>query len=424
MNRGRTTGAIAVNMGSSTFHTPEDIHDAVESLQLVHGRDRAWIYWLCLFVAGVCTVSVPLVKVDLSVGGQGQVRPAIERISVYPAVDGYIRQILVTDNQAVKKGELLLEIDAPVVDARIVQNRRQREENQAGLADLVLLLQRSSVAAVRAALGLDGPAAEHPAGSAGLLAGRLVTANYLRQYALFESELQRSLLQRGKAQQDNSRNAALYERHLISDQDFDQQRFALVSTERDIDLLIEQTLSRWEGDKIDRELKQIDLESEARQLAKQKELYSLRAPTDGVALGFAGLNADVYVPVAQRLGEISPTDRLQADVFISPRDIGFVHAGQPVTVQVDAFPYTEWGAIKGRVRNVSQDFIQVGAQLAFKAVIDLEATRLRSSAGTTVDLRRGMTVNARFIVKQQSLFNLLFGKMSEALDPTARAAGE
>jgi len=413
-------------MTQATFHSPEDLRDSVESLQRVHGRDRPLVYWMFLLVAGAAAISLPLVKVDLSVGGQGQVRPAIERISVFPAVDGYIKQIRVSDNQAVKKGELLLEIDSPVVDARTIQNARQAEENHKALRDLAALLKTVTVAEVRSRLGLaadDTGVAAGPATPTGSLAEQLRTPNYLRQYALFSSQLQKTLVQRSKLVEDGARSRSLHQRGLVSDQEFTQQQYAQASAEREIDFMIEQTLSQWQADKIERELKQIDLESEARQLAMQKELYALRAPVDGTALGFAGLHTDVFVPVGQRLGEISPSDRLQAEVYLSPRDIGFVHAGQRVAVQVDAFPYTEWGTVKGRVRTVSQDFIQVGNQPAFKAVIDLATTRLRSAAGVVVELRRGMTVNARFIVKQRSLFSVLFETLSAALDPTAKAAG-
>ena len=410
-------------MGAATFHNPEDLRDSIESLQRVHGRDRPFVYWLFLLLTGAAALSLPLIKVDMSVGGQGQVRPAIERISVYPAVDGYIQQIHVRDNQPVRQGGLLMELDSSSVDARATQNRRQSEENQAAMRDLALLLKNSTVAGIRDRFGIDAshsePSAKDPSSRAGLLALDLTTASYLRQYALFTSQLQKSALQRSKLEEELGRARSLHSHGLISDQDFEQQRYSLVSADRDIDLLIEQSLSGWQADKIDRELKQIDLESDARQLAKQKELYPLRAPIDGTALGVAGLHAGVYVPMGQRLGEISPGDRLQADVYIGPRDIGFVHKDQRVTIQVDAFPYTEWGTIEGHVRYLSQDFVQVGQQMAFKAVVDLETTKLHSSSGVVVDLRRGMTVNGRFIIKKRSLFDLLFGKLSEALDPTA-----
>ena len=91
---------------------------------------------------------------------------------------------------------------------------------------------------------------------------------------------------------------------------------------------------------------------------------------------------------------------------------------------MDAFPYSEWGTLKGHVRDVSQDFVQLGQQVAFKAVVDLDSTQLRSASGAAVDLRRGMTINARFILKKRTLFNLLYSKMSESLDPSAKPVVE
>jgi HlyD family secretion protein len=139
---------------------------------------------------------------------------------------------------------------------------------------------------------------------------------------------------------------------------------------------------------------------------------------------FDGLHAGLYLPAGQRLGDISPGGGLQADVYISPRDIGFVHAGQRVNLQVDAFPYTEWGMLQGRVHDISQDFVQVGQQLAFRAVVDLDGTGLRSSRGNAVYVRRGMTVNARFILKRRTLFDILYGKFSESLDPAGKPSAQ
>ena len=75
------------------------------------------------------------------------------------------------------------------------------------------------------------------------------------------------------------------------------------------------------------------------------------------------------------------------------------------------------GTIPGEVRSISQDFVQVGQQLVFKSVIDLDSTTLSSTAGAEVRLRRGMTVQARFVLQQRTLFDVLFGKMSDSLDP-------
>jgi hypothetical protein len=52
--------------------------------------------------------------------------------------------------------------------------------------------------------------------------------------------------------------------------------------------------------------------------------------------------------------------------------------------------------------------------------VDLDDTRLTSSSGLKVELRRGMTVNARFVLERRTLFSVLYGKLSDSLDPRSR----
>jgi HlyD family secretion protein len=415
-------------MSATAFHNKDDIEHSVESLERIHGRDIPYIYWMFLLLILGAVASLPLIKVDISVGGQGQVRPALERIPILPAVDGYIKDIHVVDNQAVLKNDTLLEISSPVLDARIAQNLRQSEENAHTLEDLALLLSAPTTDAIEfsyeGAAVSPGQSGALPTSSIDIIAKHLITGAYIRQFALFVSDLEKNTLQRAQLQREVARSKGLHDRGLVTDQSFEQQQYDCAIVEREIHFLIAQMLSQWQADKLDRELKQIDLESEGRQLSNQKDLYTLRAPVSGTALGFIGLNTAVYIPVGQRLGDISSDDLLQADVYLNPRDIGFVHPTQQVTIQVDAFPYTEWGTIKGHVRTVSQDSVQLGQLAAFKVVIDLDKTLLHSSTDITAVVRRGMSINARFIVRRQTLFHILFGRLSDFLDPTATPTGK
>ena len=411
-------------MAIDRFHDAHDIRDSVESLQALHGVGRPYIYWLCMLTAAAFLIALPLVKVDTSVGAPGQIRPAIERLSVYPAAGGFIKTLAVYDNKPVHKGDVLLTIDSTSVDAQISQYRQQSEENTNELEDLRLLLAKVTPLASRP-FGKDTqryPELETKAYTTDLESA-LRTGKYIQQYAVFLSNLQRLDLQESKAEHDYLRSQSLHTKHLISDSDFDQQRFTRDSAIRDVDVQIQQTLGTWQADKVDHEQTQLNLESQVAQLQQQKDLYTVRAPTDGTALGFDGLHVGLFLPLGQLLGTISPGGGMQADVYVSPTDIGFVRQGQPVKIQVDAFPYTEWGTLKGTVHSVSQDFVQVGQQIAFKAVIDLASTHLESSNGAKVALRRGMTINARFIVNRQSLFHLLYSNLSDSFDPAAKTSG-
>jgi HlyD family secretion protein len=44
---------------------------------------------------------------------------------------------------------------------------------------------------------------------------------------------------------------------------------------------------------------------------------------------------------------------LQADLSIKSADIGYIRAGDPVTVKVDAYPYQRHGTLLGRVRAIA-----------------------------------------------------------------------
>jgi hemolysin D len=45
------------------------------------------------------------------------------------------------------------------------------------------------------------------------------------------------------------------------------------------------------------------------------------------------------------------------DVAVLNKDIGFVRTGQPVRVKVEAYPFTDYGLIAGRVDRISSDAI-------------------------------------------------------------------
>ncbi|MDX2186701.1 MAG: HlyD family efflux transporter periplasmic adaptor subunit [Opitutaceae bacterium] len=407
-------------MSAVRFHNVEDVRDSIETLAQEHGVGHPFIYWTFLAVIIAAIVCLPLVKVDMSIGAPGQVRPAVERMPVRTAISGKITVLNVSDNQSVRKGDTLLEVETASLDVRIAQVTKQVEENSLALADLVLLTQSVSFEPTSDALSNCKDISLTD--SAKVLTEKLVSAQYIRQYSLLQSEYRRLLARRARKAVDLTRSEILHKKGLITDSAYEDQRFEVDAIGRELELTLQQTLSRWQADRVERERRETDLASELKQLKEQRDLYLVRAPIDGTAIGFRGLHEGLFLPAEQQVGEISPGGGLQTDVFVSTRDVGFIHKNQSVNIQVEAFPYTEWGMLKGRVKDISQDFIQLGQQAAFRVVVDLDSTQLRSSSGVIVDVRRGMTVNARFVLERRTLFSILYGKLSESLDPRAERA--
>jgi len=60
------------------------------------------------------------------------------------------------------------------------------------------------------------------------------------------------------------------------------------------------------------------------------------------------------VTTGQQLAAITPDGgRLQVEALVANLDIGFVKLGQPAVIKVDAFPFTRFGVLHGKVVKIA-----------------------------------------------------------------------
>ncbi|WP_020407854.1 HlyD family type I secretion periplasmic adaptor subunit [Hahella ganghwensis] len=140
----------------------------------------------------------------------------------------------------------------------------------------------------------------------------------------------------------------------------------------------------------------VEIAAMEQRLIKVKErrrLMTLRAPVNGVVQQLAVHTIGGVVEAAQGLMVIVPEGALlEAEVMILNKDVGFVQADQNVEVKVDAFPYTRYGTISGRVQHISRDAVQneqlglvFPARVALsRSDIDLEDQRVPLQAGMSL----------------------------------------
>lgn len=89
------------------------------------------------------------------------------------------------------------------------------------------------------------------------------------------------------------------------------------------------------------------------------ELLKLTSPVDGTVQQLAVHTVGGVVPAAQPLMQIVPKQAtVEMEAFMENKDVGFVQAGQEAQVKIDAFEYTKYGTISARVSHVSKDAIQ------------------------------------------------------------------
>ena len=99
----------------------------------------------------------------------------------------------------------------------------------------------------------------------------------------------------------------------------------------------------------------------------------LYAPIDGVVQQMAVTTVGQVVTTGQQLIVLTPIGgKLQVEALVANLDIGFVKPGQDAVIKVDAFPFTRFGALHGKVVNIAS--AAIAEQDAKRALANATAT--------------------------------------------------
>ncbi|MFT4030874.1 MAG: HlyD family efflux transporter periplasmic adaptor subunit [Siphonobacter sp.] len=353
------------------------------------------LYSACVvFILGVF-VALPFVYVDVSVQTEGIIRTVAEKTEIKPLFAGHIVRWNIRENRFVKVGEPLLELATTQLDAKLKINLFQQEQQQAYLADLGILTQSGTTRIPQTPL-------------------------YRQQRNDFQSQLSTLQTENTLLQREYETDQKLYADQVIARQEFERKENAYLRKEAEIRSLNEGQQATWEMAKKEHYLTLIDLQGQARELLEEKKLYTLYAPVSGTLQQITGKYPGSYVQAGEVLGQISPDSSLLAECYISPADIGLIHTGMPVAFQIDAFNYNDWGLIPGQVQEIGNDFVTVDKQPVFLVKCTLKRFSLRLPNGYTGNLKKGMTLHGRFTVTRRSLFQLLYDKVDDWVNPKVK----
>jgi hemolysin D len=349
------------------------------------GRIGAWTI-VAIFASAIVWASVG--TVDIVASATGKVVSTGRSKVVQPLEAGVVRAIHVRDGQRVKAGEDLVELDTSM-----------NEADQAHLrADLITT--ELDIARLKAALaGGEDPIAEfHPPEAATpdeialqehyladqiaeqrtkiaalddqerqkVAEGQTIDANIEKlralidiaqqtvdiRKALFDKQLTSKLLYLDSYQQlvDSQKELGVQtSRHNETD-----AAVAAIAHERDE---AESEYRRTLFSQLDEAERKADEYSQDLAKAEQRTKYQvLKAPADGVIQQLAVHTVGGVVTPAENLMVVAPEESaLEIEALVSNRDAGFVFAGQRAEIKVDAFNFTRYGLLQGKVLSVSQD---------------------------------------------------------------------
>jgi hemolysin D len=428
-------------------------------IMLLFGVSLVWAWWG---------------TIDIVASATGKIVPSGRVKVIQPFETGVVRSIRVQDGQAVKAGDVLIELDPTV-------NAAERDHLQSDL-----LAEQLNVARLRAALaagddpvaGFTPPAEANPVlvSTQRQLLLNQVTEHRAKIAALARQQAQKEAEQATIAatihklettipviQQRVDIRKTLMDKELGSkltyfevlqllveqQQELGVQKSRAQEAESAVAAIREtrgQAVAEYRRTLFD-ELAKSEQKANgfAQDLIKAEQktrLQLLTAPVDGVVQQLAIHTVGGVVTPAQALLVVVPSDsRLEIEAMVSNRDIGFVRTGQDAEIKIDTFNFTRYGLLHGQVLSVSQDAIirdrqqdrssdrapgsqndssePKGQELSYGARISLDRTAMQVD-DRKVNLSPGMAVTVEIKTGSRMILSYLLSPLLRYRQETLR----
>lgn len=180
--------------------------------------------------------------------------------------------------------------------------------------------------------------------------------------------------------------------------------------------------SQINGDLQDAEKKAFAIEQELIKARKRATRQLLVAPASGTVQELKAKSIGQVVNPAEVVAVIIPKDSaLEVRAKLENKDAGFVSVGQEVEVKVDAFQFTKWGTINGRVMTMSEDAItdpETG-QTYYQAVVSLDRRVMRPESGEGI-VGPGMAVTAEIKTGTRGIYEYVLAPIVRGFDEAFR----
>jgi hemolysin D len=163
-----------------------------------------------------------------------------------------------------------------------------------------------------------------------------------------------------------------------------------------------------------------DLSGQISQAKMNLKYQDIMAPVGGTIFELKAGTPGFVATSSEPVLKIVPNNKLNAKVFISNKDIGFIKPGMTVDVRIDSFPFSEFGDVKGKIISIGSDALpadQTHQYERFPATIQLEKQNI-SIKGKPVTLQSGMSLSANVKTRDRtvmSIFTDLVMKQSDSL---------
>jgi HlyD family secretion protein len=356
------------------------------------------IYLLVLPAIPSLLALLPLITVDVSAKAVGITRPVNERTEIKSVISGIIDTIFYRDGDSIPQNAVILRIRDMVTKTKRTQHQFEISQSELFIHDLRLLGSGADISTIT---------------------DQLVSPLYQEQASRFlhRKTEQEALLK--KANKELEINTTLAREKVISPKEFFDIQLNQEKTASSFHAFVQEQLSAWQQDLIRYKLELSQYKQQLQQINADAVFYEIRSPVSGTILGMNNRYAGGLLAANETFCMVSPEETIIGECYVQTKDIGLLKTGQPVRFQLEAFDYNYFGVLTGRIIRIDNDFTASNSKPVFKVYCSFDQTQLHLKNGFTGCLKKGLSFQANFIVARRTLWQLLFDKLDNWLNPNA-----
>jgi len=370
---------------------------STESLIKKHSTKSQIIYWLLIFTVIAFFTAMFWIDIDVNVQSSGLITSREKTYKITAPVFGRVITFSLNENSQIKQGDTLFVIDTTEIKKNIAIINGKKEQLKQQISDLSILVSLKKAAYYKVK--------------------DLNTPLYKQEYKKLVSDFKFQKSQIAILRKEYLREKQLFDKEVIPPTELEQAAYKYENSKLQLDKIFDNQLASWQSRLNSNNNILYDINEKLNQLNKELRKHFVTAPINGYILNLIGVKKGSTVYPNQEICTISPSARLIVETYVSTSDIGLIHTNQNVKFRVDAFNHNQWGMLKGKVIEIAKDInVSEKGIPSFKIRCSLNDTHL-TYRDKTVSVKKGMTLNANFILTRRTLAQLLYDKITDWLDP-------
>ncbi len=362
------------------------------------------VYWLISFTTIFILGLLPFIRTDISVRSSGIIRPVSERTEVKPVISGIINKLNYEEGDTIQQNAVILSLKDPGTKSKTLLNNFEITQRQQFIKDLQLLSNKDFYKQDIEFQSINN---------------QLTSPLYKEQATRFMHQKAEQDILLKKAVKELEMNTSLAKDKVISPKEFFDIQMQEQRQQSSRKALIQEQLSNWQQDLARYKLELSQYQQQTNQITTDASYYEVKAPVGGVIQGINNRYAGGYLQANEVICNISPSGSLLAECYVPASNIGLLKLKQEARFQIDAFDYNYFGVVTGKVQSIDNDYTVVDNKPMFKVRCSFDNTQVHLKNGYAGDLKKGLTFQCRFMVANRSLWQLLWDKVDDWLNPAA-----